>query len=102
MQVASAKKNWFCNSCDVIISEIITKSNKPEATSTVLTDSFDTAIHKSLDKATVQIVKVLSEKTSKLHESIKQVLTLTEDECIDTSNIVFHSNRCCEILYIFI
>ena len=51
-QVTSAKENWFCNSCDVIISELITKSNKPEAASTMLTDNFDTAIHKSLDKAT--------------------------------------------------
>ena len=56
----------------------------------MLSDTIDTAIHKSLDKAISGIVKVLTEKTHELQDSLKQATHVqsTDVDHMDVSNRV--------------
>ena len=78
--------HWYCNTCEVIVSELITKSSSSGVAFSTLSDTIDTAIHKSLDKAIGGIVKVLTEKTNELQGSLRQVSQFTDVDHMEVSN----------------
>ena len=78
--------HWYCNTCDVIVSELIAKSSLSGVVPSILSETINTAIHKSLDKAIGGIVKVLTEKTNELQDSLRQATQLTDDDHMEVSN----------------
>ena len=73
--------HWFCSTCDSLVMDLLNKSTGTG----FISSTIDTAIHKSLDEAMDQFIKVLTDTTTQLQQSLSK-FPVSNEESMDTTH----------------
>ena len=75
--------HWFCEACNVKAVVAILAFNPSEPTQS-LTNTIASVVQKSLDKVMDDLIKVISDKTEHLQQSVNQAVHTSADNLMDT------------------